>query len=71
MTTSEFSIRQASAEDAFPIEQLYKRVAAIEGGLARTTSEITSEYVHQFVLKSQQNGVEFVAVENESRQIYR
>ena len=63
------TIRPAKPDNLFSIERLYKRVAAVEGGLARTESEITSEYIIDFVTKSQQNGVEFVAVQNESHQV--
>jgi ribosomal protein S18 acetylase RimI-like enzyme len=37
--------------------------------LARSASEITSEYIQNFVSKSIDNGVEFVATEKESHQV--
>jgi len=51
------------------IEALYRRVAAVEGGLARKASEITTEYIEDFVSKSIYNGNEIVAVTSEPGRI--
>lgn len=60
-------IRKSVLDDIPAIESLYSRVAAIEGGLARTAPEISREYIYQFVSKSIANGVEFVAVNHLQR----
>jgi ribosomal protein S18 acetylase RimI-like enzyme len=55
------SIRKTFVNDIPAIEALYQRVAAGEGGLARTADEITREYVEHFVSKSIYNGIELIA----------
>ncbi|HBS47801.1 TPA: GNAT family N-acetyltransferase [Candidatus Dependentiae bacterium] len=54
-------IRKSRKEDIEKIFELYKRVAAIEGGLARTKDEITKEYVEGFLSKSWESGLSLVA----------
>jgi ribosomal protein S18 acetylase RimI-like enzyme len=49
--------REATVEDIGAIVRLYKRVAAIEGGIARLAHEITDAYVEQFVAKSSERGL--------------
>lgn len=66
---SDILIRRSNLIDIPLIEQLYKKVAAVEGGLARTESEITREYVEHFVSKSIVNGIEFVATDRETNSI--
>ena len=63
---SELLIRKTSLTDIPHIESLYRAVAAIEGGLARTASEITRDYVEGFVSKSIVHGLEFVATDREA-----
>lgn len=55
------TLRKTFINDIPLIESLYLRVAAIEGGLARTASEITREYIEHFVSKSIYNGIELIA----------
>lgn len=53
----EFIIASATAEDADGIKELYRAVASIEGGLARTADEITEDYVENFVGKAVESGI--------------
>jgi putative acetyltransferase len=48
-------------EDADKILNLYREVAAIEGGLARTANEISPSYVENFVSKAIATGILVVA----------
>lgn len=57
-------INSASVGNASAITELYRAVAAIEGGLARTAEEISEEYVHHFLSKSLESGFCLVALEN-------
>ncbi len=66
---SDILIRKSNLIDIPLIEQLYKKVASVEGGLARTESEITREYVEHFVSKSIVNGIQFVATDKASNTI--
>ncbi|MFA6468586.1 MAG: GNAT family N-acetyltransferase [Bacteroidota bacterium] len=63
------TLRKSFVNDIPAIEALYRRVAAVEGGLARKASEITTHYVEDFVSKSINNGTEIVAVTNEPGRI--
>ena len=63
------AIRHSSVQDCENIYILYKRVASIEGGLARTASEISNDYIENFVTKSVNNGIELVAVLNDTVRI--
>jgi len=56
-------IKEAQLGDIEAIHSLYQRVAAVEGGLARTKDEITTEYVSAFVRKSLENGVILVSID--------
>lgn len=56
------TLRKTFINDIPLIESLYLRVAAIEGGLARTADEITREYIELFVSKSIYNGIELIAI---------
>ncbi len=56
-------IQTATPNDLVSIAELYRSVAAIEGGLARTAEEISEEYVQQFLSKSLKSGVCLVARE--------
>ena len=55
------NFRTAAHEDIESIRELYKSVAAVSGGLARESDEITEEYVKNFVEKSIDNGLIIVA----------
>lgn len=64
-----FVIEPASAGDLHAIASLYRSVAAIEGGLARTAEEITEEYVGTFVTRSLENGILLIARRTDTNQI--
>ncbi|MFN0110769.1 MAG: N-acetyltransferase family protein [Blastocatellia bacterium] len=57
-------INSATSEDHGAIVALYRTVAAIEGGLARTAAEISDEYVTHFLSKSLAGGIILVARES-------
>jgi len=63
MNANQLHIRRAELEDANKIFDLYKTVSEILGGLARTETEITKEYVENFTKKSFENGLQFVVVD--------
>jgi ribosomal protein S18 acetylase RimI-like enzyme len=54
-------IRKAVAVDHARIVALYRAVAAVPGGIARTPDEVTDAYVAGFMRKASEDGVEFVA----------
>ena len=58
---NEISVTNATLKDTAAIGRLYRAVAAIEGGLARTEDEISDEYVEYFVSKALENGIIVVA----------
>ncbi|RSK42475.1 GNAT family N-acetyltransferase [Hymenobacter perfusus] len=58
------TIRPFTLQDAPAIRQLYQRVSAESGGLARQPEEITEEYVHHFLTRSLDKGVGLVAERN-------
>ena len=60
-----FNVTNADFEDCPAITKLYREVAAIEGGLARTADEISDEYVNNFVSKSIKSGIIVVARKDE------
>lgn len=60
-----FTIQTAKPDDATAILELYRRVAAVEGGLARASDEIDSDYVANFMSKSEKTGIEIVAKSGE------
>lgn len=45
------------------ILELYRRVADVSGGLARTSQEITEEYVKGFLRKSYETGLSLTAID--------
>jgi ribosomal protein S18 acetylase RimI-like enzyme len=49
--------REATTDDVDAIFALYKQVALVEGGIARLESEITYEYVSDFVERSIKKGL--------------
>ncbi|MGH9799747.1 MAG: GNAT family N-acetyltransferase, partial [Blastocatellia bacterium] len=58
-------INSAKPSDSAAIVELYRAVAAIEGGLARTAAEVSEEYVTHFVGKSPESGICLVARETD------
>jgi ribosomal protein S18 acetylase RimI-like enzyme len=54
--------REATEDDVEAIYELYKRVAAREGGIARLESEVTREYIQSFVSKAVKSGLIIVCV---------
>ncbi|MEO5563994.1 MAG: GNAT family N-acetyltransferase [Chitinophagaceae bacterium] len=55
-----FEVRRAGTEDFTTIKELYKKVAAIPGGIARNISEITDDYIKGFMNRSATHGIELV-----------
>ncbi len=55
-----FIIDSATPEDKTEVVALYRAVATIEGGLARTEEEISEEYVEHFLRKSLESGLSLV-----------
>ncbi len=53
-------VRHANAADKDKIMLLYKRVAAMPNGLARSFDEITESYIRDFMQHSVKSGLEFV-----------
>lgn len=51
------SVRLGATSDYQAVAQLYRETALTEGGIARTTSEITNEYIQQWMSKSLQSGL--------------
>lgn len=64
-----FSIRHVLQADCANVGELYRAVAAIEGGLARTADEITDGYIEHFIQKSRDGGLGLVAVNNLAERI--
>lgn len=56
-------IRASRAEYWQEILELYQMAASIPGGLARTSDEISSGYVRNFLKKSHENGLSLLAFE--------
>lgn len=54
-------IRNAETEDLSRIKQLYREVATVPGGIARTRDEITDEYIKSFLQRSIDTGLILVA----------
>ena len=50
-------IRPGRASDATAIRELYRAVAAVPGGIARSPDEITADYVEHFVSASLDRGI--------------
>lgn len=58
---SNYLITTSQVTDTTAIGELYRAVAAIEGGLARTRDEITPEYVAHFLQQAHRSGFSLVA----------
>ncbi len=57
----EYTIRKGTSEDFLPLKELYQKVAAIPGGLARSRDEITDTYIHTNLTNALHTGLIFVA----------
>ena len=57
----DFSVSNAAPDETDAITDLYRAVAANEGGLARAADEISPEYVENFVSKAVASGIIVVA----------
>lgn len=57
-------IRKSTIQDLPSIQQLYKEVARISGGIARKEHEISEAYIQNFLTKSLANGCSMVAEED-------
>lgn len=57
----DFSVTNGNSEDIEAVTALYRKVAAVEGGLARSAAEISREYVENFVSKALESGIVVVA----------
>jgi ribosomal protein S18 acetylase RimI-like enzyme len=64
-----FKITSCTFNDRSELAILYRVVAAVEGGLARTVDEITEDYIGNFLKKSLESGVILVARQPETQQI--
>ncbi|MES2149682.1 MAG: GNAT family N-acetyltransferase [Pseudomonadota bacterium] len=53
-------IRKSVAQDLAQVLALYKAVAAVPGGIARTPDEVSEAYIAGFMHKALADGVEFV-----------
>lgn len=60
-------IRTATIDDVSQVLSLYKRVAAIPGGIARLVDEVDESYVRAFLSKSNANDVSLVAVDESEK----
>jgi putative acetyltransferase len=56
-----FTVAAGSTSDVADILRLYRDVAGVDGGLARTTDEISSDYVEAFVTRALADGILLVA----------
>lgn len=59
-----FTIRHAGPHDHAQLLALYRAVAAVPDGIARTPAEVTGEYVTGFMTRAAVNGVELVCEED-------
>ncbi len=57
-------IRKAAASDRAQVQALYKLVAAVPDGIARTPAEVTDDYVTGFMQRAAADGVELVCEED-------
>lgn len=55
-----YTIRPATADDIGAIHHLYLTVSKEAGGLARTSEEITFNYIECFTTKASQSGLQYV-----------
>ncbi|MDP3788530.1 MAG: GNAT family N-acetyltransferase [Candidatus Chromulinivorax sp.] len=55
-----YTIRKATMDDEQALKKMYKKVAAIPGGLARTEYEITDAYIHKTLSAGVERGLALV-----------
>src|SRR5580765_916193 len=55
-----FTIRQADSSDLNKVYALYKKVATVTTGLARSGDEINDEYIQNFMKNASETGVELI-----------
>lgn len=60
----DYIVRKGTPADFQELKALYKRVASIPGGLARTADEITDEYITKILNNSTNNGIIYVSEYN-------
>jgi ribosomal protein S18 acetylase RimI-like enzyme len=58
------SIRKAQAHDHARIVQLYREVASVPDGIARTPGEVSDAYVSAFMHRAAADGIELVCEED-------
>lgn len=56
-----YTIRTGKADDEIQLKELYRNVATIPGGLARTRDEVTDTYIHTLLNNALHKGKIFVA----------
>lgn len=61
-----YLIRKAQIQDKNKLKTLYKRVATIPGGLARTEKEITDEYIDKILSNGVNRGIALVVEHNDA-----
>ena len=61
------NVRRALFEDQVRIWGLYKRVAAVPGGIARLQHEVSRSYVARFMRKAADRGINLVVENDEGR----
>lgn len=55
-----YTIRKGTANDEIQLKELYRNVAAIPGGLARTLDEVTDSFIHTLLQDALKKGNIFV-----------
>jgi putative acetyltransferase len=55
------AIRKGTVADEAQLKELYRRVAAVPGGLARSVDEVTDAFMHDLVENAVHKGMLFVA----------
>ena len=59
--SARMQVRTATMDDLFQVLSLYKRVAAVPGGIARLDDEVDESYVRAFLSKANDNDLALVA----------
>lgn len=62
-------IRKATAEDLSPLTALYREVARISQGIARTESEVSLPYIHTLFEQTSQQGLMLVGIDVETDEL--
>ena len=61
------SIREATAQDKSAVLDLYREVARISQGIARTEAELTDQYIDDLFLAVQKQGLMLIAIDSDDR----